>query len=268
MSERPFRFMTFNIRFATPADDAAGHGWTDRRDPVVSTIRACAPDVLGVQEALRGQLDDLVAGLPDHQVIGKPREVGDKGEYVPLFVHRRFEIEQSGDFWLSSTPEVEGSLGWDAPDPRHCTWARLRDAATGVRFAVFNTHLDRWGLIARVEAVRLIAARVALAPELAAVVMGDFNEPEDSEALDLLRASGLRDTFRVLHPAETNVQTVHQYTELPGTYKIDYVMCDARWTVHAAEIVRRPAGGRLPSDHYPVVATLSLPEAGGAVAEP
>jgi len=251
------RLMTFNIRFDSPDDAPAGNAWTDRLESVVETVRRYGPHAVGFQEALRSQLDDIVAAFPDYHAVGKPREAGDIGEYVPvLYDRRRWEAEEYGDFWLSPTPEMEGSRGWDSDNPRHCTWVRLRDREEDVRFALFNTHLDRWGVLARLEAARLIVGRVALAPELPSVVMGDFNAEEDSEPVETFRAAGFRDTFRVVHPEATDVQTVHHYTDVSGPRKIDYIMCDRRWEVAAAEIVREPAAGRLPSDHFPVVAEL------------
>ncbi|HEX2031363.1 MAG TPA: endonuclease/exonuclease/phosphatase family protein [Actinomycetota bacterium] len=263
---RPIRFMTFNVRFDTPLDAPGGNRWADRLDSVVETIRREAPDVLGVQEALRTQLGDLTSAFPDYRAVGKPREAGDVGEYVPVFFDLgRFDAEDHGDFWLSQTPEVEGSRGWDADNPRHCTFARLRDRDSGARFAVFNTHLDRWGALARLEAARLIVTRISVAADLPAVVLGDFNAEEGSEPMAAFAAAGLRDTFREAHPDAADIQTVHHYTALSGTRKIDYIMCDRRWRVAAAGIVREPAAGRLPSDHFPVVAELDPLPAGRPV---
>jgi endonuclease/exonuclease/phosphatase family metal-dependent hydrolase len=249
--------MSFNVRFDTELDAASGNRWEHRAGSAIETVRRFAPDVVGFQEALRSQLQDLAEALPDYEAVGKPREAGDVGEYVPVFLdRRRFELEESGDFWLSPTPENEGSKGWDADNPRHCTWVKLRDRGQDMRFAVFNTHLDRWGSLARLEAVRLILARVALAPDLPSVVLGDFNADERSEPLQTFRTAGFRDTFRDIHPHTADVQTVHHYLDLSGQAKIDYVMCDRRWDVLDATIIREPAAGRLPSDHYPVVAEL------------
>jgi endonuclease/exonuclease/phosphatase family metal-dependent hydrolase len=249
--------MTFNLRFDTPADADAGNRWADRRISVIETIRRFDPDVVGLQEALRPQLDDLAAAFPGHAVIGQPRETGALGEYVPILFRRdRFDAEQYGDFWLSPTPETSGSRGWDADNPRHCTWAQLHDRSSGLRAAIFNTHLDRWGVLARLEASRLIVARASLTPDLPTVVMGDLNAPESSEPLVTFRSAGLLDTFRQVDPDRTDVQTVHHYTDLSGPSKIDFILCDRRWEVVTAEIVREPAAGRLPSDHYPVVAVL------------
>ena len=249
--------MSFNIRFDTPADADAGNRWADRRGSVIETIQRFDPDVVGLQEVLRSQLDDLEAAFPDHGVIGEPRETGALGEYVPILFRRdRFEAEQHGDFWLSPTPETSGSRGWDAGNPRHCTWARLHDRSSGLRAAVFNTHLDRWGMLARVEASRLIVAKAALTPDLPTVVMGDLNAPEVSEPLATFRSAGLLDTFREVDPDRGDVQTIHHYTEFSGPKKIDFILCDRRWGVVTAEIIREPAEGRLPSDHYPVAAVL------------
>jgi endonuclease/exonuclease/phosphatase family metal-dependent hydrolase len=255
--EGTIRFMSFNVRFDAPADAPMGNAWRDRTASVVETVRRYAPDVVGFQEALRRQLDDLVAAFPDYRALGKPREAGEVGEYVPLlFDRRRFDAEEHGDFWLSPTPEAEGSRGWDAENPRHCTWARLTEGPGGRPFAVFNTHLDRGGSLARLEAARLIVTRIELVPDVPAVLLGDLNAAETSEPLEAFRVAGFRDTFREVHPEAVDVQTVHHYVELSGSRRIDYVMCDRRWEVVSADIVREPAAGRLPSDHYPVVAEL------------
>jgi endonuclease/exonuclease/phosphatase family metal-dependent hydrolase len=70
-----------------------------------------------------------------------------------------------------------------------------RERSSGFGFAVFTTHLDRWGTLARLEAARLIVARVTLAPQLPVVVLGDFDAEEESAPLDVCRTSGLRDAF-------------------------------------------------------------------------
>jgi endonuclease/exonuclease/phosphatase family metal-dependent hydrolase len=253
------RAMTFNIRFDNPEDEASGNRWPSRVESVVATVRRHTPDVVGFQEARRSQLEDLCRSLPEYRALGKPREAGEVGEYVPLlFDERRFDAVQYGDFWLSDTPDLEGSLGWDAPDPRHCTWAVLRDRPSRQQFGVFNTHLDVWGAVARVEGARLILHRTELAAGLPFIVMGDLNSGEQSEALQLLRSAGLVDTYRCLHPDETDVGTVHSYELTTDSEKIDYVLTDHSWEVVGAGIIRELAAGRLPSDHYPVYADLRL----------
>jgi endonuclease/exonuclease/phosphatase family metal-dependent hydrolase len=255
--------MSFNIRFDTEDDAPGRNRWADRADSVFETVRRCSPHIVGFQEALRSQLDDLVAAFPTHQALGGPREASPHGEHVPILVDTsRFEPEESGDFWLSPTPEVAGSIGWDAGNPRHCTWMRVRDRASEHRYAVFNTHLDNWGALARVKATRVIVAKATLGAGLPSIVLGDLNADEDSEPIETFRASGLRDTFRDVHPEERDVQTAHHYLTTSSSEKIDDILCDGRWVVIDAGIIRQPAVGRLPSDHYPVVAELRCVDPG------
>jgi exonuclease III len=70
----------------------------------------------------------------------------------------------------------------------------------------------------------------------------------------------MRDTFRVARPDEP-AYTFHAFRgpNARGRLgKIDYVLCDDRFTVEGAGIVRTSREGRLPSDHYPVTADLVL----------
>ena len=134
----------------------------------------------------------------------------------------------------------------------------LDDKRTRQRFAVFNTHLDRWGELARVEGARLITKRTELTAGLPYLVMGDFNAGESSQPLDALRAAGLADTFRLIHPDATDVATVHDFELHRFSEKIDFVMADSSWHTMDAGIVREPAAGRLPSDHFPVFTDVEL----------
>src|SRR5690348_511311 len=53
----PIRVMTFNIRYGTAPDGE--NAWPKRRDLVVKVIKESDPDAIGLQEALRDQLDFL-----------------------------------------------------------------------------------------------------------------------------------------------------------------------------------------------------------------
>src|SRR5688572_22701006 len=160
-SELRVRVMSFNVRFDAPKD-APTHTWANRRASAAEIVRSSAPDVIGLQEVLPHQLADLCADLGGYEFLGRGREAGGGGEHVPLaFLTDRFELDQWGVYWLSELPEVEGSKGWDADNPRTCTWAVLRDRSCHRAFLVANTHLDRWGAIAREESARLLLQRVS-----------------------------------------------------------------------------------------------------------
>ena len=79
-------------------------------------IRFHDADVIGVQEALYGMLADLDTLLPEYSRIGVGRTDGKmSGEFSAILYKRdRLEVLENKTFWLSPTPEVPGSKGWDA----------------------------------------------------------------------------------------------------------------------------------------------------------
>lgn len=260
----PVTVMSFNIRYGT-ADDGAD-SWAYRRDLVVDVIREQAPDVLGIQEALRFQLDELAGALPEYAEIGVGRDDGGTaGEYAAiLFRSARFDVAEEGTFWFSDTPAEPGSMGWGARLPRICTWVRLLDRASGRAFYVYNVHWDHESQSSRERSAELLVDRIRqrLSPD-PVVVMGDFNAGEDNPARLLLTGradsasnSGLRDSFRVVHPDATDVGTFHGFEGVTNGAKIDGILISAEWGVESAAIIRRSRGGRYPSDHFPIVSRL------------
>lgn len=79
---------------------------------IANAVRFYDVDVLGTQEVLHNQLEDLKQRLPEYGVVGVGREDGkEKGEYSALWYKKnRFDLLDSGYFWLSETPEVQVNL--------------------------------------------------------------------------------------------------------------------------------------------------------------
>ena len=252
--------MSFNIRYGTAQDGE--NAWEYRRDLLEATIATQDPDILGLQEALRFQLDELGAALPGRLEIGVGRDDGvTAGEYAALLIRReRFAVDTSGTFWLSDTPEAPGSTSWGNRITRICTWAILRDRLTGGRLAVFNTHLDHESQPARERGAALILDRIGLlARDLPVLILGDFNSGEDNPALTPLREAGFLDTYRLIDSDPVGDGTFGEYRGDSTGAKIDYILARGGWTVEAADILRRRGGTRDPSDHFPVVARLRRP---------
>lgn len=258
----PLRAMTFNIRYGTAADGE--HAWPLRRALLFRVIRDQAPTVLGVQEALRFQLDEIRAELPQYGEIGVGRDDGaEEGEYSAiLFDRARLEPLAQGTFWLSDTPDVPGSKSWGNQIVRIATWARFRERASGAAFYVFNTHWDHESQPARERSASLLLERIAArAVPDPVLVMGDFNAGEDNPAFQALVAAGavrLYDTFRTLHPVAREVGTYHAFGGEENGAKIDAILASPEWRPLAAEILTVSERGRYPSDHFPVTATLAL----------
>jgi endonuclease/exonuclease/phosphatase family metal-dependent hydrolase len=241
---------------------------------VVGVIRDHAPDVVGVQEALRFQLDEMRTALPEYDELGMGRDDGDTlGEYAAiLYRSDLFEAEQSGTFWLSDTPHVPGSMSWGNRITRICTWARLMRFDTEDRFYVYNLHLDHQSQPSRERSVALLARRIAMrAPKEPYVVVGDFNAGEDNPAIRFLTGAvdrfvgdvestvgspRLRDTYRTLNPSPTDVGTFNAFRGETGGEQIDWILVSDGWEILDAAIVRTNTDGRYPSDHFPVTARI------------
>jgi endonuclease/exonuclease/phosphatase family metal-dependent hydrolase len=263
---RPVRVMSFNIRYGTAADGV--NAWDKRKEFLAETIAAFGPDLLGTQETLAGQRDFLVGKLKGYKVFAAGRDDGkDAGEMAALFYRAsRFEKLDGGHFWLSKTPDVAGSKGWDAALPRIATWVKLKDrTAPKLPPVLFlNAHLDHRGRRARIESARLIREKLAaLGKGCRLIVTGDFNAGEGSEPYKALfdavkrERSPLVDTFRVAHPKPGKEEgTFSGFKNLQTGVRIDWIACSRDWKVKQAEIDRTAKNGRNPSDHYPVTALL------------
>jgi endonuclease/exonuclease/phosphatase family metal-dependent hydrolase len=262
-SSSPVSVMTFNVRYGT-ADDGA-NAWPERRHLVFDVVRRHDPDIVGVQEALRFQLDELLAELPSYGSVGVGRADGaDDGEHVPvLYRTSRFRVLDSGTFWLSDTPTVPGSSTWGNTIPRIATWARLDDRRTDVNWLVLNVHLDHRSQPSREQSTALLRRWISTTRRTGDVVVltGDFNAGELNPAITTLtRDDELVDTFRVVHPDATEVGTFGAFTGRRDGAKIDYVLAEPSTRVLAAEIVRDNVEEQYPSDHYPVTAVLGRGE--------
>lgn len=253
--------MSYNIRYNNPGDGI--HAWPNRRDQVASMIRFYQADLIGVQEALRGQLDDLDARLPDHAWLGVGRDDGqDAGEFSAIFYRTgRFEVLDSGTFWLSETPEVVASKSWDAAITRIVTWAQFRDAATGETFYHVNTHFDHRGAQARLESARLLTEWVAETTGGAPVVVtGDFNlTPEDPPYPVLTEVlADAYHTAELPHHGPDGTYSGFEVQPVDDDRRIDYIFTRGPVQVlrHGTLSDHYPQG--FPSDHLPVLAEVVI----------
>lgn len=250
------KIMTFNIRYDIHHDGP--NCWEFRRERVLELVRRQKADIVGFQEALPHQREQLEEGLPQYQMVGQGRDRNGGGEECTLAFTRDFLIEDSGTFWLSPTPEVPGSLGWDAMLTRICTWARVR--YQGQTLSVFNAHFDHHGRVAPIKSAEMILARLSRLghPHL---LMGDFNSRPDSQAVSLLTTK-LRDSFEIAHPGDTT-GTYHEYGRVEP-YRIDYLMMSPHWDIQNCQILAQ-GGEPYTSDHFPVVGEYRLPSVGLAL---
>ena len=250
---------TFNIRMETNADQ--GNLWKDRATPVANLIRYHDFDVFGTQEGFKNQLDDISERLPAYARYGKGRDDGaDKGEHSAIFYKKdQFTLLQSGDFWLSETPDKPGK-GWDARCcNRICSWVALKDKKTGKKFYFFSVHFDHEGKVARVESAKLMLKKIAaIAGKSNAVLVGDLNGDRNSEWYRILENSTLlRDSYQDVKEPYANNGSFNAFGKsVNRTEVIDHIFITRNGNARSWGILTDTYQGKYPSDHFPVEAVI------------
>ena len=262
-TDEPVNVMTFNVRYDNPDDSL--NNWNYRKDRVANAIRFYDADIVGTQEVLHNQMEDLRQRLPGYESIGVGREDGkEAGEYSALWYRAdRFTAKESGWFWLSETPEVAGSKGWDGACERIATWAKLQDKLTGKELFVMNTHLDHVGVAARREGVKLVLDKIQeLGGDLPVILTGDFNAEPESDVIkqvtDTADPEHLTDARTVADLVYGPNWTFHDFGSIPYEHRerIDYIFVKNGLEVLKYGILAETEGDAYLSDHAPVLISV------------
>ena len=253
--------MTFNMRYDNPEDGQ--NNWRFRRERVAGVIKAQEVDVLGTQELLSNQFNDLSGLLTGYQGVGVGRLDGvESGEYCAVFFRKdRFTLLDSGTFWLSETPEVVGSLGWDGACERIATWVVLRDR-DGREFFFIDTHLDHVGQVARDEGVSLLMKRLeTLSGGRPVILTGDFNsEPGSSVVAHVQKDGVLRDAKAIAAQRSGTDWSFSDFGQIPEAERplLDYIFVSGDIEAVRYEVLPDTFDGGYVSDHAPVMAVVKI----------
>ena len=257
--------LTFNIRYNTKNDSL--NAWPYRKENAASQVLFHNVHILGVQEALHDQVMDLSQMLTKFKYTGVGRDDGKtKGEYSAIFYDTtRLKLLGSSTFWLSLTPDIPGSKGWDANITRIVTWAKFRDVMSKKIFLVFNTHFDHIGQEARRESAKILKQKVKeIAGSNPVIITGDFNAKPSDEPIRILVDANDADRF-----TDTKAISKTPHYGPNGTFNgfgskerdpepIDFVFIKGKWKVLQHATLSQSWGGRFSSDHFPVFARLSF----------
>lgn len=253
---------TFNVRYDNPADSM--NNWQYRKDRVADFVKSQNLDVVGMQEVLHNQLEDLKTRLPEYTEVGVGRDDGKtQGEYSPLFFKKdRFDLLDSNTFWLSQYPDSVGFIGWDGACTRIATWAKLKDKNSGRIIMAVNTHFDHVGTEARTKSALLIIDKIKkIVGEQPAVLTGDFNVSDKWDAYQTITTNEfvMKDAFKIAEKKEGVDYTFHDFGRIPADSceKIDYIFVTPQIKV-VDELIPAETPGQFLSDHNPHVATLEF----------
>ena len=253
--------MTFNMRYDNPEDGQ--NNWRFRRERIAGVIKAQEVDVLGTQELLSNQFNDLSGLLTGYQGVGVGRLDGaESGEYCAVFFRKdRFTLLDSGTFWLSETPEVVGSLGWDGACERIATWVVLRDR-DGRELFFIDTHLDHVGQVARDEGVSLLMKRIeTLSGGRPVILTGDFNsEPGSSVVANVQKGGVLRDAKAIAAQRSGTDWSFSDFGQIPEAERplLDYIFVSGDIEAVRYEVLPDIFDGGYVSDHAPVMAVVKI----------
>ncbi|MBC7829919.1 MAG: endonuclease/exonuclease/phosphatase family protein [Chitinophagaceae bacterium] len=265
LAQDPLNIMTFNIRYNNPGDSL--NAWPNRVDKVSSQILFHEAHIIGVQEALHDQMQDLDRALTKYKYVGGARDDGkEKGEYSAIFFDTtRLQLLQSQTFWLSQTPQAPGSKGWDAAITRIVTWAKFRDKKTKKEFYHFNTHFDHIGQVARAESAKLLLKYSnEIAGKIPYIVTGDFNANQNQEPIQIILNP--KDPLHLVD-AKSISSTPHYgpagtfngfRSKETGDLPIDYIFIKQAVKVLQHATLSQTWEGRFSSDHYPVFARVVI----------
>ncbi len=259
------RVMTLNVRYDNPEDSI--NTWSRRVHIVSNFLKNEKPDLLGMQEVLANQYDYLDSVLTDYNSVGIGRNDGAKeGEMSPVFFRKeRFELIRTKTFWLSGTPDIAGSKSWGAGLPRIVTWVELSEKNNHEHFYFFNTHFAHDSDSARIMSSRLLLQKVdSIASGFPFVITGDFNMFISSKSYDILTGPYesiplLTDTYAVSDKRPVGpAYTYNGFAESTSSGRVDYIFVRTGMKVLEHRTFIRKEHGIYISDHWPVMAEVSL----------
>ncbi len=265
------RVATFNVRTGN-ADKGTMNSWENRKKLFFQVFKDLDADFIGVQEAQLFQLQDIDQAAPAYDRIGHSSEPDNKGEFVSIYYRKaRFEVKDKDTFWISPTPSQQSGPSFGDGYTRIVTWGRFREKDTGYQLYMYNTHFGLSDKSAEKGAELVIARAKARATDHPFFVTGDLNTTEAEAPVRYLKGKAkldgednplpLVDTFRELYPNTDEVRTAHGFNGGVTGAKIDYVFVSLKNPdVTSAEIVHDHQGDQYPSDHYPVVGTVKMPD--------
>lgn len=248
------KVISFNIRCM---DDKDGHSVKERAPRLRKVIEPYAPDVMGFQEYTPLWESHIEEQFGEEcGMFNKYRATTGWIESAPILWRKdKFELVQSGYFWLSDTPEVE-SRGWDSlPHNRMCEYVVLSEKESGEKFLFMNTHFG-FGDECQVKSARLICEYAKKLSNLPTFITGDFNMRPSSQGY-----AAITEYFTDVNAltARDERSTYHGYDlSVSRDEHIDYCFVDDKIKPLSQTIIDTLVDGKFPSDHFGIYSEIEF----------
>ena len=189
--------------------------------------------------------------------------VGSGDQFVPiLWKTEKYELVESGHFWLSSTPDEVKSAAWVdgvvSKYPRCVNWVALKDKATGGEFIALNIHTDPESDLVRTNSCGLTVHMLqTIAKDRPVVMGGDWNMGLTDSGYGIVTSSGYRDCRAVAPDADLggSFNAWGDRSEDNFAYG-DHIFISENMTAETFKVVDHRYDGEHISDHNPLLAIL------------
>ena len=252
------RVLTYNIRFA--GFDDTQYSWNNRREGVINLIKGY--DFAGLQEVIPMQINDIKDTCKDeYGIIFRTRETDlEHGEGVPLLYNKkRWNLIDSGTFWLSGLPDEPGSNTWKSACNRVTTFGLFTRTDKNDTVLLVNTHFDHVSQVARMNSIKLVNNYLSdYTKKYPMILFGDLNVLDDNEVyIYISREMKLNDSWiKGGNKPDSTSFTYHGWRSETGLGRIDYIFNSGYFEVISSKVHRDKFNELYPSDHFPVSAVL------------
>jgi len=226
---------------------------TKRVERVIKRIKRVSPDLLGVQESTRAWMNHLDNALKDEYIsVSMPSDSpDDPGGSCGIFFKRdKFDLLDSGTYWLSRTPDVPSMLPqtkWN----RVLVYALLKRKSDSGILLFTSSHIDSDD-----EMVGIYLDFIASHSDKTVISVGDFNIRKGSRLYKTITSTNLNDASVIA----TN--TMKEATVAGSADKgiiLDYFFVTKNaLEVDSYEVLTDQIDGDYPSDHNAIVMKYRL----------
>lgn len=238
--------------------------WHKRSDIVYHLLETYNCDVVGLQEVTDKMFEDLKNNMHGYQITGIGRTNRYFNERNNLLVKEDYQMTQDETFWLSKTPSKKGSSIWYSLFPRICTTAVIEHRGVG-KLRIYNTHLDCLLPYAREYGLKQIGKYIEKTyaiEKLPCILMGDFNATPNSRLIKEF-GNGVYTSKRLVAVQDQkkemyNTATMGGFRGKDAGMHIDYIFVSEEFQIKDVERIRFHENGKYPSDHYPIMAEVTL----------
>jgi endonuclease/exonuclease/phosphatase family metal-dependent hydrolase len=251
-----------NIRFENPQDGP--HDWPNRKDFLAEILNHQNLDLLGTQEGRQPQLRDLEFLLNELKLCDQNRDWIEERMYPCIFYNpKTIEVIDSGDIWLSQTPNIPGSSDFDSAFPRLATWIQGRDIESRQLFYFFNCHLDHVKEDTRIEQIRVLCDELLQLNKtnLPIIISGDFNTSPTGPVRKMI----IKKLNYIVDPwIEFNKKEETSFHKFDGkdptgeSKRIDWILHSSTFHCDEINLIKDSRNGIFPSDHFFVQAKLDF----------